>query len=68
MEKLFRDRNEKAIALGKYQSFLNSAEAFLQGKKDTNVYEDDCRSWFGTNAYLLFTLDRVIGALTKHVI
>jgi len=39
----------------------------LCGKKDSIVFEDDCRLLFGPNAYLLFTLDRVISTLNKHL-
>lgn len=51
----------------KSKSYLATLYGFLSGAKDQNVYEDECRSLFGVQAYILFTMDKVINSLTKHL-
>lgn len=54
----------------KYSNFIKLLASFLMGSRDqTNqsTYEDDCRAMFGVQSYVLFTLDKLISQLTKHV-
>jgi len=51
----------------KYKDFLNTLYSFLSGNKEQGIFEDDCRTLFGIQAYILFTLDKVIQQLTKQL-
>lgn len=51
----------------RYKIFRQSLDALLVGAKDTGTYEDECRELFGIDAYVLFTLDKVISQLAKHL-
>jgi hypothetical protein len=50
-----------------YDFLINVAEKLIDGEIDQNSYEDCLRVNFGTQAYLLFTLDKVVSALIKQV-
>jgi paired amphipathic helix protein Sin3a len=39
----------------------------LDGTSDNSKFEDDCRAIIGTQSYVLFTLDKLIYKLIKHV-
>lgn len=39
----------------------------LDGSSDNAKFEDDCRAIVGNQAYVLFTLDKVICKLVKQV-
>lgn len=49
-----------------YQFLLNSIEKLFDGELEQNAFEDCARVAFGTEAYLLFTIDKLIGALVKQ--
>jgi len=51
----------------RYKSFKKILNNFISGNKDQNQYEDDCRALFGIQAYILFTLDRVVSQLSKQL-
>eukprot|EP01118_Nematostelium_gracile_P019761 TRINITY_DN9287_c0_g1_i1.p1 TRINITY_DN9287_c0_g1~~TRINITY_DN9287_c0_g1_i1.p1 ORF type:complete len:324 (-),score=81.61 TRINITY_DN9287_c0_g1_i1:94-1011(-) len=51
----------------RYKMFKNVLNVFASGNKDQNQYEEDCRTLFGIQGYVLFTLDRVVGQLTKQL-
>jgi len=51
----------------KFQAFLKLLNSLLSGQKEQSVYEDDCRSFFGVQTYILFTLDKLIAQLVKQV-
>ena len=51
----------------KWKSFMKILYAFCNGTKEQTIFEDECRALFGTQAYVLFTLDKVIVQLTKQV-
>lgn len=44
-----------------------SAEKLFEGEIDANQFEDLLRVMFGTQAYTMFTLDRVVAAIVKQV-
>jgi len=51
----------------KWKSFMKSLYAFCNASKEQTIFEDECRALFGTQAYVLFTLDKVIVQLTKQI-
>lgn len=53
--------------LDNYKTFLKILTSLISGTKEQSLYEDDCRALFGIQAYILFTLDKVILNLTKNV-
>ena len=50
-----------------YQYMLDACEKLFDAEIDQNTFEEQLRFMFGTKAYLLFTLDKVISALIKQV-
>ncbi|KZT44457.1 hypothetical protein SISSUDRAFT_19885 [Sistotremastrum suecicum HHB10207 ss-3] len=50
-----------------YDFLLESMEKLMDGEIDQALFEDCMRVTFGTQAYTIFTLDKVIGALIKQV-
>jgi paired amphipathic helix protein Sin3a len=50
-----------------YRFLLSSVEKLMDGELEQSTFEDCARVTFGTEAYKLFTLDKVIGALNKQV-
>ena len=50
-----------------YQNLLSLAEKLFENELDVNTFEETLRFMFGTKAYVLFTLDRVVAAIVKQV-
>ncbi|XP_010532951.1 PREDICTED: paired amphipathic helix protein Sin3-like 3 isoform X2 [Tarenaya hassleriana] len=50
-----------------YSSFMNALYNLLDGTSDNAKFEDDCRAIIGTHSYVLFTLDKLIYKLIKHL-
>ena len=50
-----------------YSHLLSSAEKLFDGEIDGNQFEELLRVMFGTKAYIMFTLDRVVAAIVKQV-
>jgi histone deacetylase complex regulatory component SIN3 len=50
-----------------YQYMLDACEKLFDAEIDQNTFEEQLRFMFGTKAYLLFTVDKVISALIKQV-
>lgn len=48
-----------------YDTLLDLSEKFFDGELDSNTFEESLRYMFGIEAYLVFTLDKVVGALIK---
>ena len=46
---------------------MNALYNLLDGTSDNPKFEDDCRAIIGTQSYVLFTLDKLIYKLIKHV-
>lgn len=46
---------------------MNALYNLLDGTSDNSKFEDDCRAIIGTQSYVLFTLDKLIYKLIKHV-
>jgi paired amphipathic helix protein Sin3a len=50
-----------------YQFLLSCVEKLIDGELEQSALEDCTRVIFGTEAYTLFTVDKVIAALNKQV-
>ncbi|XP_064388294.1 paired amphipathic helix protein Sin3a-like isoform X2 [Halichondria panicea] len=50
-----------------YPTFLNMAKNFMEGNIDTTTYEDTCREMFGVNAYVVFTIDRLVQNIVRQL-
>ena len=50
-----------------YGHLLGMAERLFEGDIDANLFEENLRIMFGTKAYVMFTLDRVIASIVKQV-
>ena len=50
-----------------YRLLLNCIEKLFDGELEQTTFEDFARITFGTEAYQLFTVDKVIGILNKQV-
>lgn len=48
-----------------YDTLLDLSEKFFDGELDSNTFEESIRYMFGIEGYLVFTLDKVVGALIK---
>jgi paired amphipathic helix protein Sin3a len=50
-----------------YARIMDALYNLLDGTSDNSKFEDDCRAIIGTQSYVLFTLDKLIYKLIKHV-
>lgn len=50
-----------------YGHLLNLAEKLFEAEIDAATFEESLRVMFGTKAYVMFTLDRVVAAIVKAV-
>lgn len=50
-----------------YHRALGLCERLYDGDIDQSAFEEGLRQMFGTQAYILFTLDKVIHAILKQV-
>ena len=50
-----------------YQAFLSSLRQLVEGKMEASVYEDVLRTLLGTDAYILFTLQKIISQALKQL-
>jgi paired amphipathic helix protein Sin3a len=51
----------------RYTDLIRAIYDLFDGKTEASEYEDRCRSFFGTNAYLVFTIDKVVQAVIKQI-
>jgi paired amphipathic helix protein Sin3a len=49
-----------------YGHLLSMAERLFENEVDVGTYEETLRLMFGTKAYTMFTLDRVVAAIVKQ--
>ncbi|KAG6845379.1 hypothetical protein H0H87_010488, partial [Tephrocybe sp. NHM501043] len=61
------DRGASGHANVVYMYLLNACEKMFDGDMDQATFEEHMRWFFGTKAYHLFTLDKLIAALVKQV-
>ncbi|CAF2082401.1 unnamed protein product [Brassica napus] len=50
-----------------YSRFMDALYNLLDGSSDNTKYEDECRSAFGAQSYVLFTLDKLVQKLVKQL-
>jgi paired amphipathic helix protein Sin3a len=50
-----------------YGHLLSMAERLFENEVDVPTFEETLRLMFGTKAYIMFTLDRVVAAIVKQV-
>lgn len=50
-----------------YGTFTNALHQLIEGKMEASVYEDVLRALLGTNAYILFTLHKIISQALKQL-
>jgi len=50
-----------------YQAFISSLRQLVEGKMEASVYEDVLRTLLGTDAYTLFTLQKIISQALKQL-
>ncbi|XP_044493570.1 paired amphipathic helix protein Sin3-like 4 isoform X3 [Mangifera indica] len=50
-----------------YARFMSALYSLLDGSSDNTKFEDDCRAIIGTQSYVLFTLDKLLYRLVKHL-
>lgn len=62
-----KDKKQLEQERDKFQLFLKHLNGFMLGVKDQSVFEDDCRVLFGIHAYTLFTIDKLVSQLTRHL-
>lgn len=50
-----------------YGKVLANIHKVFDGEMDPTAFEEHARSVFATKAYIIFTMDKLIAALLKHV-
>lgn len=50
-----------------YHHFMSQVFALVEGSMDSAKFEDFCRSTLGNESYVMFTLDKIITQLIKHL-
>lgn len=50
-----------------YPTFIGQVHALIEGSIDSNRFEDFCRSILGNKSYVLFTIDKIVHQLIKHL-
>ena len=52
---------------GYYRAMFRLLEKFFDGDVDQQTYEESMRYIFGTQAYIMFTIDRLLLSMTRQV-
>lgn len=52
---------------GYYYALLDLIDTFFDGSIDQAKFEECARYIFGTKAYIIFTIDKLVMLLTRHV-
>ncbi|CAN8305638.1 unnamed protein product [Cochlearia groenlandica] len=50
-----------------YPRFMDALYYLLDGSSDNTKFEDKCRAIFGSQSYVLFTLDKLVHKFVKHL-
>jgi hypothetical protein len=58
-------QREDAKAL--HSEFMGMVRSMLDGQLEASLFEDQVRQLLGTNSYVLFTLDKLITKMVKHL-
>lgn len=59
--------DNKHAAEGYYAHLLELCERYFEQEIDQGTYEENLRMMWGTKAFPLFTVDKMVSALIKHV-
>lgn len=51
-----------------YQALMTLIDKLFDAEVEIGVFEEQTRYWFGTEAFILFTIDKLIHNLAKHII
>jgi histone deacetylase complex regulatory component SIN3 len=55
------------LSNGYYDALLNIIDHFFEGEMESSSFEENVRYVFGINAYMMFTVDKLVQALIKQV-
>ncbi|KAI9485323.1 MAG: hypothetical protein EXX96DRAFT_475954 [Benjaminiella poitrasii] len=55
------------VSRGYYQSILDMMDRFFDGEMDQQVFEEQTRYVFVTDAYLIFTVDKLVHSMVKQI-
>jgi paired amphipathic helix protein Sin3a len=55
------------LSNGYYNALLDIIDHFFEGEMESSSFEESVRYVFGINAYIMFTIDKVVQALIKQV-
>jgi paired amphipathic helix protein Sin3a len=58
---------EAETASSIFAQFFSATMALAEGAQDTNKFEDFARTLLGNKSYVVFTLDKIISQLVKHL-
>ncbi|KAF9624644.1 hypothetical protein IFM89_012690 [Coptis chinensis] len=61
-----KEKKDSRILYGNDSLLLNAIYNLIDGTSDNTKFEDECRAIVGTQAYILFTLDKLIHKLVKQ--
>lgn len=50
-----------------YRSLLTKVYALASGNLDQSTFEDECRRLLGINGFVVFTIDKLLQAATRHL-
>ncbi|KAI8976122.1 Sin3 family co-repressor-domain-containing protein [Pilobolus umbonatus] len=55
------------IKQGCYSTLLSLVDKFFEGEIDQQIFEETVRYIFGTDAYIMFTVDKLVLSLLRHI-
>lgn len=58
---------EMDFSHGYYYALLDLVDIFFDGSVDQNTLEECARYMFGTKGYMIFTIDKLVMLLVRHV-
>jgi len=67
LEQILRDRGAEGNEEALYQYLLEACEKLFMGELDQATFEEHMRWFFGTKAFLLYTVDKIVASLIKQV-
>ncbi|KAH9044289.1 hypothetical protein EDB85DRAFT_2070530 [Lactarius pseudohatsudake] len=67
LEQILRDRSTEDNEEALYQYMLEACEKLFMNELDQATFEEHMRWFFGTKAFLLYTVDKIVASLIKQV-
>ncbi|KAI9485516.1 MAG: hypothetical protein EXX96DRAFT_545381 [Benjaminiella poitrasii] len=55
------------LSKGKYEALLDVIERFIEAEYDQATFEENARFIYGTEAYIIFTIDKLLYSLIKQI-